>query len=124
MLLVPLPDAAGNETMSPQQIVSFLNSSGFEVFADHWNEQDLYFGKHHTQVMDIDRLFGSDKFKLATDEAALHAAAALILRAPLDVAGFNHKQFLKGATDVIAIERGLADRMKRKWLSAPAAPAA
>ena len=105
-------------------MVAFLNRSGFEIFTDHWNEQDLYFGKHHQQVMDIDRLFGSEKFKLAPDEVALHNAAALILRGPVDVSNFNHKQFLKGATDIIAIERSLADRMKRQWLNYVPPPAA
>lgn len=43
-------DTAGNETMTPHQIVLFLNKTNFDIYADHWNEQDLYFGRHHQKV--------------------------------------------------------------------------
>jgi hypothetical protein len=67
--------------------------------------------------MDIDKLFGSEKFNLPTDLTALHEGAKLILRNPIDPATFNQKVFLKSHTDIIAIERGLSTRMKQYWLS-------
>lgn len=68
-------------------------------------------------MMDIDKLFGSEKFNLAADVSALHEGAKLILKHPIDPATFNQKSFLKSHTDIIAIERGLSNRMKRFWLS-------
>lgn len=102
--------------MTAHQIVLFLNKTGFEIFADHWNEQDLYFGRHHTKVMDIDKMFGSEKFNLGPDAVALQDSAKLILKNPIDAGTFNQHQFLKSHTDIIAIERSLASRMKRHFL--------
>jgi hypothetical protein len=48
--LFPILDVAGNETMTAHQIVLFLNKTNFDIYADHWNEQDLYFGRHHQKV--------------------------------------------------------------------------
>ena len=36
--------------MTAHQIVLFLNKTNFDIYADHWNEQDLYFGRHHQKV--------------------------------------------------------------------------
>lgn len=110
------PDTAGNETMTAHQIVLFLNKTNFDIYADHWNEQDLYFGKHHQKVFDIDRLFGSDKHNLPANPGALFEAARVILRSPIDAATFHQKTFLKSHTDIIAIERGLSARMKKYFL--------
>jgi hypothetical protein len=101
-----------------------LNTSGFSLFADHWNEQSLYFGLHHKEIYDIDRLFGSDKFSLGANPEALHSGAKLILSNPIDAHSFSQKKFLEKHTDIIAIETGLAERMKLHWLSAPSAPSA
>jgi hypothetical protein len=105
--------------MTAHQIVLFLNKTNFDIYADHWNEQDLYFGRHHQKVMDIDKLFGSEKFNLPADVSLLHDAARIILRSPIDPATFNQKVFLKSHTDIIAIERGLSEKMKKFWLPAP-----
>ena len=65
--------------------------------------------------MDIDKLFGSEKFSLPADPALLHDAARLVLRSPIDPASFNQRTFLKSHTDIIAIERSLSQKMKQYW---------
>lgn len=111
------PDyTAGNETITAQQILQYLKENHFELYIDHWNEQHLYFGKRPNDVLDIDKMFGSAKFKLKTDMDLLVASAKLILQNPIDVDSFNQRNFLKFATDVIAIEKGLSDKMKTKFL--------
>lgn len=117
-----LTDAAGNETMTAHQILVFLDKANFDIYADHWNEQELYFGNHRQKVLDIDKLFGSNKHNLPADSALLEEAARTILHKPLDVAVFNHREFLKSHTDIIAIERSLSRRMRKHWLG-DAAPA-
>lgn len=109
-------DTADNETVSPFDIMNFLDRSGFDLYADHWNEQDLYFGRHGSKVMPIDALFGSAKFDLPTSEQALREAAAAILSQPFEAATFNHGKFLRSWTDVIAVERTLSEKMKRRFL--------
>ena len=54
----------GNTTVTPEEIVKFLTLNGFDIYKDHWLENSLYFGKQGDQVLDVDRLFGSSKFKL------------------------------------------------------------
>ena len=103
--------------MRAEEIVRYLNRSNFEVFVDHWNEQHLYFGKHGNQLMDVDKLFGSDKFKLPADQSMLERAAQQVLLHPIDPSLFSQKDFLRQHTDIIAIERSLANRLKRKFLS-------
>lgn len=111
-------DQAGNETVTPHDIIRFLNESGFDLFVDHWNEQDLYFGKHGNQVMEVDKLFGSEKFNLPASVEELNKGANLIMKNPLEVHTFDHKRFLKSWTDVIAIEKSLSKKMKQRWLPA------
>lgn len=108
--------------MTAHQIVMFLDKFNFDIYADHWNEQDLYFGNHRQKVLDIDKLFGSHKHNLPADASALEEAARTILRKPLDAASFNQREFLKSHTDIIAIERSLSRRMRKHWLG-DAAPA-
>lgn len=109
-------DTAGNETVHAKDILIHLNQSNFEIFYDHWNEQHLYFGKFGNKVLDIDYLFGSDKPSTTDDiRKALHDAARKILSEPIDVATFDHHQFLKRGTDVIVIERTLSHRMKKRF---------
>ncbi len=88
------------------------------MYVDHWNEQHLYFGKYGNQVQEIDKLFGSEKFKMGTDLDVLKNSAIMILKSPIDVATFNQKNFLKSWTDIIAIEKSLSKKMKAKWLPA------
>ena len=47
--------------------------------------------------------------------SVLDASAKRILEAPIDVENFNQKSFLSKASDIIAIEQNLADRMRRRW---------
>jgi hypothetical protein len=107
----------GNKTVTAKEIILFLNRSNYDLFADHWNEQSLYFGNHGKTILDIDKLFGSARHNLGTDMTRLNAGAHQILANPIDPATFNQKSFLKSFTDVIAIERTLSRRMKDKWLS-------
>lgn len=107
---------AGNETVHIKEILEFLEDHNFDLYVDHWNEQHLYFGKQANEVLEIDRMFGSIKFKLQSDMTLLHECARRILSQPIDVKTYNREQFLKHATDVIAIERGLSDRMKSTFL--------
>jgi len=111
-----LPDTAGNETVKAIHILQFLNQAGFDLFTDVWAENHLYFGKKSDEILDIDRLFGSKKFNLGADPASLEQAAKRVLQAPIDVATFNQKKFMNAATDVIAIERTLAEKMRLRWL--------
>jgi hypothetical protein len=110
-------DDAGNETVKAYDIIQFLATNNYELFCDHWNEQNLYFGKYHDKIQEIDTLFGSDKFKLYPDISILNKAAAKILSQPLEATTFNHQHFLRSWTDVIAIEKSLAERMKAKFIS-------
>ena len=109
---------SGNDTISAQDILVFLQDRGhFDLFVDHWNEQNLYFGKRGSEVMDIDKMFGSKKFNLPSDPHVLRDAARLILSNPINATTFHQKNFMKQSTDVIAIERNLADKMRAKFLS-------
>ena len=108
---------SGNDTISAQDILVFLQDRAhFDLFVDHWNEQNLYFGKRGNEVMDIDKMFGSKKFSLPSDPHVLRDAARLILSNPINATTFNQKNFMKQSTDVIAIERNLADKMRAKFL--------
>lgn len=109
---------AGNETVSAASIVNFLHDYGFDLYIDHWNEQNLYFGKYGNEVFDIDKLFGSIKFGLGPDVGLLHQSAKKILSHPINPLDFNQRQFLKSATDVICIERSISEKMKKLWLNA------
>jgi len=62
--LVQSSYADGNSSATPEEIVKFLHSNGYEIFKDHWLENSLYFGNRGNEVLDIDRMFGSSKFKL------------------------------------------------------------
>ena len=75
----------------------------------------MYFGNNGKQSRDIDTLFGSQKFGLTPDIAHLHETANRIFRNRLIPSQFDQKLFLKTATDVIAIEKSLAYRMKARW---------
>ena len=109
-------DESGNETVTAHNIIHFLNHSHYDLFIDQWNEQSLYFGNHGNQILEIDKIFGSEKFQLAPDRAVLYEAAGKILRSQIDVNAFNQKQFLKSATDVIAIDKTPSRRMKQNFL--------
>lgn len=67
--------------------------------------------------MDIDKLLGSAKFKVGSDLNMLDEAARQILANPIDPATFDQKSFLKKATDIIAVDRTLSQKMKSKWLT-------
>ena len=107
---------AGNETVHIQNILEYLEEYGFDLYVDHWNEQHLYFGKQPNDILEIDRMFGSMKFKLQSDVPLLRECAKRILSQPIDVKNYNREQFLKHATDVIAIQRSLSDKMKKAFL--------
>eukprot|EP00981_Chlorochromonas_danica_P001790 scaffold381_cov168-Ochromonas_danica.AAC.43 len=107
---------AGNETVSAKDIIQLLASNNFDLFIDHWNEQHLYFGKRPKDILDIDQIFGSGKFNLPVDLSVLEGAARKILSQPIDPATFDQRQLLKSATDVIAIEKSLSEKMRKKWL--------
>jgi hypothetical protein len=66
--------------------------------------------------MEIDKMFGSAKFKLRSDLGVLHDSARLILNNPINATTFNQRAFMQKSTDIIAIERTLSERMKRKFL--------
>ena len=107
---------AGNQTVHIKDILSFLDKRGYDLYIDHWNEQHLYFGKQPNDILEIDRMFGSIKFKLQSDIKLLHECAERILNEPIDVETYNRDSFLKRATDVIAIERDLSGRMQKLFL--------
>jgi FkbM family methyltransferase len=112
------PDyTAGNETVTSQHILRYLQSIGFDLYIDHWDEKGLYFGKRGNDILDIDQMFGSAKFKITSDLAVLNASAVKILRSQVDPETFNRKRFIDSATDIIAIERSLSEKMKRHFLN-------
>ena len=82
---------------------------------DHWNEQHLYFGKHGEKELDIDRLLGSAKFKIGAQLNLLNDAAKQIICNPIDPDKYDQNTFLKSATDIIAIDKTVAQKMKSKW---------
>eukprot|EP00605_Chrysophyceae_sp_TOSAG23-4_P001156 GSChrysophyteH1.ASY1.ANO1.1263.1 assembled CDS len=111
------PDyTAGNETVSAEHVMQYMVDNGFDLFTDHWNEQSLYFGKQPDDILDIDKMFGSMKFKIEADMPTLIQAAKTILENPIELKGFNRRAWMNRATDVIAIERTLAGKMRRHYL--------
>lgn len=110
--------------MTSHQIIQFLDKMGFEIFVDHWNEQDLYFGKKPDKIMDIDKLFGSAKYNLPHNVDALYNAARVILSQPMDIPNYILHNFLKSYTDIICIEKVLATRMRKHFGVQPPAAAA
>ena len=92
-------------------------SVGFDLFIDHWDEKGLYFGKRGNDVLDIDQMFGSSKFKITSDIKVLNASAARILGSQVDPETFNRKRFIDSATDIIAIEKSLSEKMKKYFLN-------
>lgn len=119
MLKVELvqPDyTAGNETVTSQHILRYLQSVGFDLYIDHWDEKGLYFGKRGNDVLDIDQMFGSSKFKISSDLKVLNTSASKILGSQVDPETFNRKRFIDSATDIIAIEKGLSQKMRKHFL--------
>ena len=108
-------DTAGNETVTPKQMLQYLSLHGYDLFTDIWAENFLYFGNKGNEIIDTDRMFGSKKFKLMTDKDVLDKSARGMLMASIDADTFDRDAFLKKATDIIAIERKLADQMKIRW---------
>jgi len=96
--------------------VEFLSQNNFDIYVDWWNEQHLYFGKYGNDVMEIDRMFGSEKFKLSPDLELLAASVKKILQSPIDPKTFHQRNFMKSSTDIIAIEKSLSERMKMKFV--------
>lgn len=39
IVAVSTTDTSGNETVTANDIIQFLNQSNFDIYADHWNEQ-------------------------------------------------------------------------------------
>lgn len=110
-------DEAGNETVGSKDVLQYLHDHGFHLYMDMWEEQSLYFGRRPNDVLEIDRIFGSKKFQLEPDIPLLNSFAAKLLQNPIDHNTFDRNQFLKKATDVIAIESSLSEKMKRRWLA-------
>ena len=110
-------DTAGNETVSAHEILDYLNLHGFYIFTDVWAENNLYFGKKGKEIIETDRMFGSKKFDLQSNKMQLDQYAKKLLNSPINSSDFDHRQFLKTATDIIAIEKSLAEKMKQRWLS-------
>lgn len=102
--------------MYAKDVLKFLEEQGFELFVDHWNEQKLYFGNHGKEIMEIDKIFGSERHKLGLDLAQLDSSAKLILSNPVNPETFNQKEFLKSFTDVIAIKKHLSAKMRQRWI--------
>ena len=110
-------DTAGNETVTPKQLLQYLVAQGFELYLDIWEEASLYFGKRPNEILDIDRLFGSKKFNIGPNITLQHVSAKRLLENPIDVNAFDRKTLRdKHATDVIAFEASLAAKMKQRWL--------
>jgi hypothetical protein len=109
-------DTSGNETFDASAVIDFLVRHNYDIYVDHWNEQGLYFGRHGNVLMEIDRMFGSAKFNLPANVSLLDECARKILMHPINPSSFNQREFLKSATDIIAIEKSLSERMKSHWL--------
>jgi hypothetical protein len=88
----------------------------WDIYRAYINPSFLTMVVSYSIVMDLDRMFGSTKFKIPSDLSVLEKSAAMIMKAPIDPANFNQKEFLKSATDVIAIEKSLSEKMKLRWL--------
>lgn len=106
----------GNSTVTSQDILKYLQANGFDLYLDKWLETNLYFGKRGNDVMDIDKMFGSKKFKIKSDTDTLRSSAKFILEAPINASTFNRNSFLKVSTDVIAIEKSLSNKLKQYFL--------
>ena len=116
ILISYIVDTAGNETVSAIDILNHLQFHGFDIFMDVWAENNLYLGKKGNEIIETDRMFGSKKFKLPSDKTALDQAAKKLLESPISLADFDQQTFLKSATDIIAIEKSLAQKMRQRWL--------
>lgn len=117
ILVLFFVDTAGNETVDAHDILDYLNLHGFDIFTDVWAENNLYFGKKGKEIIETDRMFGSKKFELESDKIFLDEYAKKLLNSPINSIDFDHRNFLKTATDIIAIEKSLAEKMKQRWLS-------
>ena len=82
-------DTAGNETVTPKQMLQYLSLHGYDLFTDIWAENFLYFGNKGNEIIDTDRMFGSKKFKLMTDKDVLDKSARGMLMASIDADTFD-----------------------------------
>lgn len=110
-------DFNSTTSVPTKDIILLLAENNYELFYDHWPEEKMYFGHGGKTVSPIDELFGSVKFKLPSDLSLLEKAARLILTNPVDPETFTtHTAFHKLSTDVIAIDKELATKMRKLWL--------
>lgn len=100
---------AGNETVSSQDILKFLKEKGFDLFYDLYDSSN-YFEKKATYIMETDRMFGSKVFNLESNATALFGCARELIRNQVDIQSVRSEK--PKYTDVIAIERKLADKMR------------
>lgn len=47
---VLISDTSGNETVTAEHLLLFLEKNGFSLFTDLWAENELYFGKRGNEV--------------------------------------------------------------------------
>ena len=110
----------GNTTASPTEVVKFLHDHGFDLFIDHWLENYLYFGKEANKVLDVDKIFGNSKLNVPVDNKFLDECAVKILSQPILPQSFEAHKFQHTYTDIIAIDRMLANKMRARFLGASA----
>ena len=106
----------GNTTVTPSDIIKFLCEHGFEIFKDHWLENHLYFGKEDGKVIEIDKIFGNSKVNVPLDYNFLEVSAKKILSDQIIPENFDSRQFQKVYTDIIAIEKNLAEKLRSRFL--------
>lgn len=97
--------------------MKLLEDQGFDLFVDQWNEMNLYHGRDGKRAVPSDYLFGSARYNLPTDEEKLIAGAKSVLNDAIHSNNFDYEAFKRRAMDVIAIEKQLSERMKKRWLS-------
>jgi FkbM family methyltransferase len=103
----------GNQSVTSQQMLIYLEDQGFELFYDHWPENNLYFGKKHGIELEIDRIFGTSALNLLAPDFELMTQSALkIIEEPFQAKDFDIHAFTRLYSDVIAIERVVSAKMK------------
>jgi hypothetical protein len=96
-------------------ILELFSESGFDLFADPWNENPFYHGRMKNVMTNIDQLFGSKRFRFVSNVQILNEAAKAVLTGPINPSTFNQQTFVEKSNDIIAIRRDVAVRMKEHW---------
>lgn len=102
--------------MEAVELLNLLDKNNFDIFYEHFDERDYYFGKNKKQLLPMDYYFGSAMYNLLPDPQALYKGAQEILRDQIIPSKFNQKEYSKHLNDLIVIDRKLSAKLKAHFL--------